>query len=119
MKNIQLKPIFKDKKFELWEPLPVEISPYYETDNCIKEFNIVKVFDGSHNFDKHTGKNRHGVDSLFQFPATVIGINQEKYIVQNMTHSIFIIKCDLLLRFSDGTEIFTNSKMVRLWDRRY
>jgi hypothetical protein len=72
MDGLKLEPIFPRKEYKSWETKPVNISEY----NCFagnknnyKLNQIVKVYDGSYNFDKRTGEHRHGIDPLFNNPA--------------------------------------------------
>ena len=88
--------------------------------------DIVKVVDGTNNQDKKTLIKRKGRDELFtKHKAVVIetGLAFETYdeFEQNRIKGTLAnwMYSDLLLRFETGEEIYTSSKMCKLYKDCY
>lgn len=80
----------------------------------------VKVWDGSGNVDKVTGKHRYGIDPLFNNTAIVVetGCNIE---YRDKSMSMLLRKdwfkvCDLLLAFPSGELVYCSSEFVKRVD---
>lgn len=74
----------------------------------------VKVWDGSHNMDFHTGKNRCGIDSLFKnHTAKIIGFPKNLWMTKTGVLEGWKVTLDVLLQFPNGIKIFAAASTVR------
>lgn len=77
--------------------------------------DIVKVWDGSANFDKNTSEERAGIDPLFKNnTAIIIETNCDNQYIPKYSNKTYIL--DVLLKFPSGEEIYCDSSMIKRID---
>jgi len=94
-------------EFQFPEVHKIEESKTYD----LQRAQRVNVFDSSYNFDATSGLKRNGIDDLFKSQeATILEVGCKRYVSGVLD---WIVQCDLLLLFEDGTEIYCASNCVR------
>ena len=82
------------------------------TDKNIKQVgDIVQIWDLSYNIDKKTGKRYSDFLKLLQLKGTVIATDLKVVSKEMMVDNRIL---DLLVKFSNGVEIYTHSDYVRV-----
>ena len=88
-----------------------------EKDDRVKEVgDRVKIWDGSGNHDKNTKEHRYGIDELFKSEGIVIACGLSVPSISKYDHETKYI-FDLLIKFPNGEEVYTNSKFVKRTDK--
>lgn len=111
-----------DKEIHNIEQYILELSEIIKdnTDNRVKDVgDIVKIWDGSYNQDKHTGEIRNGINLLFESNAIVIekdckifgGVKEFEKRLGFKEKNL-----DLLLKFPSGEEVYCKSSLVKRID---
>ncbi len=116
----QFPEVFKVKKrnalkflYIEWEKGIRRVEKHYE----FAIGDMVKVNDGSYNEDFH-GKNRHGIDHLFEKYAKVIAVNSGKTMFSKpMIHNNNLkVTLNLLLQFPSGELVYCAPNCVKLME---